>query len=832
MVINVAFTAPSGNFVVAEGGGNREVLANRPGIGPWETFKLFNRSRDDGTIFSGDTVALQAFNGRFLCRNDSNAQLRADQPWIDAFSLFTLRRATGSGQIRSGDEVRLVTTRHGFVHTTPDAQVFTNGTDGPSATMRITQLLHRLIHLRSATGLYVGAEGGGGDHATAGRSSIGPWVTFTAVNLSRGDNIFRTGDVLALQAWNGNYLRVTSGTACDVRANAATADAQFVLQMLEGDSVHHGARVALRSVRNGLRLADRGGLLSVDGRDGEDATAFTWEWADAMPFEFAQDGRDLAERPLREITPVTGVRQVLVLHIWNDARPPLTQTAEDIASTVFGPAPTMASWLRAMSGGRFQIASAGVFGPLHTPDETDTGLLLTLAEAAGAPLRRFTTPEGLIDNNRLSILKLGTVLDGRRGAQTYPTAGTSASGIRFEGRIMGVGVDPSLAEPDRMVICHEFSHLVDVPDRYGDRSPLRGDVTASVSSAGERETFVVERVRGSGTLLGGGHDIRVRAYDGSYVWHAPEPPHFLNIGATADGASAFMLGNISGGTLRDGANISLSWGLVRHMLTAKYGGNTPVTADSATTGNWQTFHLRKRGGSAGDTFMPGDSVALQTQDGFFIRADAGSRSLSPDPSSVRRGYGWGVGVGQGASFDNASFNYEAVFLSLYDRMRMGWVRPRFITPDNRGCFLMRPFSVGREALILFDQHNPGQWYTVENRQYTENVDEVISSGIVISWNCDAEGYWQWWLRHANDDWPSWAHWVFHPSVISGAAPTVPPNILAQPLVLDSNLVHRRHHPRAAFTDQEVVLPLGDGDPSRFHLSFHPRPGGAVALCVH
>jgi hypothetical protein len=38
-------------------------------------------------------------------------------------------------------------------------------------------------------------------------------------------------------------------------------------------------------------------------------------------------------------------------------------------------------------------------------------------------------------------------------------------------------------------------------------------------------------------------------------------------------------------------------------------------------------------------------------------------------------------------------------------------------------------------------------------------------------------------------------------------------------------VHRRGDPNAAFTSGEVVLPRGDGTPSRFRLSFAQAPGG-------
>jgi hypothetical protein len=144
--------------------------------------------------------------------------------------------------------------------------------------------------------------------------------------------------------------------------------------------------------------------------------------------------------------------------------------------------------------------------------------------------------------------------------------------------------------------------------------------------------------------------------------------------------------------------------------------------------------------------------------------------------------------------------------------------------------VVRPFIDSRDALILFDPQNPIQWYTVENRQRREDVDEVPSSGLIISWICEDEGYWQWWFNRANDP-DVWASLTRYPAVISAAAPAAPPNDMALPVYWNPDLVTKRNDPNAAFTNQEVVLPLGNGDPSRFHLSFHPMAGESIAVCI-
>lgn len=223
-------------------------------------------------------------------------------------------------------------------------------------------------------------------------------------------------------------------------------------------------------------------------------------------------------------------------------------------------------------------------------------------------------------------------------------------------------------------------------------------------------------------------------------------------------------------------------------------------------------------------------MTLRTSGGFIVVAEDNGRRGPVSEDDRRRGYSWGAGEGAGGRFDNASANGATVMLSLYDRMRHGWVRARYLTPDNRGAYVLRPFLDHREALILFDPHNPEEWYTVENRQYREDIDEAPSSGAVVSWIRRDQGYWQWWLNRNNDSFEARAADNFYPAVVSAAASDVPPNILAQPVVCNTGWLTKRSHAHAAFTNQEVVLPRGNGDPSRFHLSFHATRSN-VAVCI-
>jgi hypothetical protein len=120
----IALQAHNGQYVCAEGGGGREVVANRDRIRSWETFKLIELG--DGKI------ALQAHNGQYVC-------------------------AEGGG----GREV-----------------VANRDRIGRWETFKLIELGDGKIALQAHNGQYVCAEGGGGREVVANRDRIGRWETF------------------------------------------------------------------------------------------------------------------------------------------------------------------------------------------------------------------------------------------------------------------------------------------------------------------------------------------------------------------------------------------------------------------------------------------------------------------------------------------------------------------------------------------------------------------------------------------------------------------------------------------------------------------------------
>jgi subtilisin family serine protease len=135
---NISLRAQTGHYVVAEGSGGREVLANRTAIGAWERFTLVDLN--DGALNSGDYVYLRADNSNYVvAEGGGNGVVNANRTAPAQWETFRIWKLNGSGTIFSGDSVAL----------------------------------------QSYYGYYVVAEGGGGGVVNANRTAIGPWETFT-----------------------------------------------------------------------------------------------------------------------------------------------------------------------------------------------------------------------------------------------------------------------------------------------------------------------------------------------------------------------------------------------------------------------------------------------------------------------------------------------------------------------------------------------------------------------------------------------------------------------------------------------------------------------------
>jgi hypothetical protein len=131
----------NGHFVVAEGGGGRDLNATRTAARAWETFTLIDQN--GGELTSGDKVNLVAFDGQHyvVAEGGGGREVAANRPHARNWESFTIRKVNGGDPIRFGDSVTL----------------------------------------QAYNGNYVVAEGGGGGAVNADRPHARTWETFTLI---------------------------------------------------------------------------------------------------------------------------------------------------------------------------------------------------------------------------------------------------------------------------------------------------------------------------------------------------------------------------------------------------------------------------------------------------------------------------------------------------------------------------------------------------------------------------------------------------------------------------------------------------------------------------
>ena len=180
----VALKAANGLYVCAEGGGGQEVVANRSGVGPWETFTLVDASHpESNTVFtSREKIALKAYNGQFVCAEGGGGrELVANRSSAGPWEIFTLFKLPGR------DQVALKALNGQFVCAEGGGGREVVANQSKAGEWETFTLVKRpgnnKIALKAANGLYVCAEGGGGGEVVANRSDAREWETFTLVRI-------------------------------------------------------------------------------------------------------------------------------------------------------------------------------------------------------------------------------------------------------------------------------------------------------------------------------------------------------------------------------------------------------------------------------------------------------------------------------------------------------------------------------------------------------------------------------------------------------------------------------------------------------------------------
>ncbi len=845
LVVNISLKAYSGQYVAANSSGSLTATAT-DGFGAWETFRLFNQTNPDLYPASGDKVVLQSWNGKFVGLSASGS-VTVIENYKDSRCHFILQKTTGGGAINTNDKVWLK-------NVSSNKFLIAEGGGGAGITNNATaarEFETFEVKLFQPLPLRLRVPGSGGyvsNGSTAAASSLtiqtgapGIATSVSFFNHNRKERDVFNGDVVSVMMVSGRFMQATS-TGVNGMANRCATETRFRVNGPTGRPLRSGDAVTLQLVSTSAYLSRSATGLTTSAVAGRAENNFELEHFSAGAVSGYPDATAIAGRPFTTIaTPKTGVDTLVVFHVQvtdDDAgaiaTSPISRSNSEIQSIINTEALGLNSWLRANSNNNYGVVCKAVYGPLRVSKRfaEDYTFLLDAAEAARVPLNSFGNRSRVWDNSKYKLLVLAG--GGYGGQQNYKDA-TSRSGFRFASTVAGAIVSYDIDKASRMVIGHETSHLLfNVRDRYTFRRPILGDVMAYSPTAvrtHEPQIFYINKRSGTGEILNR-QELTIQRGD-KYVVPAPEAPHYLNLYeiATAGASRFYQIFTANGSSsIADGQLVYLKTQSGKYVM-AMEGGNSAVVANSTAAGAWETFklvNLTRPGG----TLHAGDLVNLASINGNYLEADPSNRT-TPSDKDAKRGYTWGSypSLGAGSLFDNSSVNYDAVMLNLCDRIRLGWVNRKYITPDSKGTYLIRPFTGSGDGFILFDPLNPAEWYTLENRQRQDNVDEIPSSGLIISWICESEAYWRGLYDASRDDDFS-GYWVNYPALISAAAPKAAPNPFFYPPLLSPTLYTKRAEPNTAFTNQEVVLPKGDGSPSRFHISVKQRPDRSYLLTVH
>lgn len=180
----IALKAHNGQFVCAESGGGREVVANRSAAREWETFTLINASLPVQNVQSSEKkIALKAHNGQFVCAEGGGGrELIANRSQAREWETFTLVTLSDNNKIAlKAHNGQFVCAEGGG-----GREVVANRSEiGQWETFTLVTLPGKnKIALKTHNGLFVCAEGGGGREIVANRQEAREWETFTMIDFN------------------------------------------------------------------------------------------------------------------------------------------------------------------------------------------------------------------------------------------------------------------------------------------------------------------------------------------------------------------------------------------------------------------------------------------------------------------------------------------------------------------------------------------------------------------------------------------------------------------------------------------------------------------------
>ena len=227
-------------FVAAEGGGGRELVANRDVADIWETFRA--------TILPNNGVILRSYNGQYVRVRENDGVLLANADNRQSATRFTFVRLQGNEiavQAPNGQYVRVRDNDKVLVARADDTGrrtrfIINTIQQTPSIPDIIEDILQeilgqtgreRVVNIKSVVeNKFVAAENGGGRELVANRDVADIWETFRIINT--GNNR------IILQSYNGQYIRVRDNDGVLLaNANNRQSATRFNIVRLQGREV-------------------------------------------------------------------------------------------------------------------------------------------------------------------------------------------------------------------------------------------------------------------------------------------------------------------------------------------------------------------------------------------------------------------------------------------------------------------------------------------------------------------------------------------------------------------------------------------------------------------
>jgi hypothetical protein len=856
-MIKACFRTQNGHYLIANDASSRYTIGATPdGVGPWELFSIIPLSRDTEVIRNGDKIRLQTHHGRYvMARGGGGGAVSGETTVPSSWETFTIENFAGGGEIAHGD---LVTLR------TDNGMNFLIARDGGGGvvtadsrnraeweTLSVEFWNPILVRLKAQDSHYLAAENGGGREIAANRDAAITWETFTLVNRSRKSGL-QDGDSVCLQVWDGRFVSAQSGGGAGLLANQnrAAGFETFTIQKAGGGEIGLSDLVSFRTQNGHYLMALNGGgsTLQASARLAREWETFQLEEAALKPIAYSK----APSAPVRAGHPFptplprrTGNPKLICFVIgFEDREVDDSITTADLRDFFFNASDSVRTWIQKTSFNAYTISDVGVFGGLTVPwpyveisEQDYFSGLLRLAETRGFRFRDMdTNHNGVITEEELLFMVLDCSNQVGLG-QRRPISFTFDE-IRYNGQKFTAGLYTrggpvqGRAQLDNIVgtIRHELSHMLwELAERYYQPFPPRGDVVAISTQRKEWEKFAL--VSPGASVVRSGSRVRLQMQDGGdfLVFDATTRRHLNRGGAERDASGEFIIEKDGGGDLiNHDDQVYLKAATTNRYLMANWGGGHVVQVIAGSPSIWETFKLERDAGAG--AVHAGDVVTLKTSDqnvygqSYYLMAEPDGRRNSSE--IMARGWWeeWAKspsGDGMCGDFDVMDNDENKGTHGAYDRIKLGWIKPKVLTPDNRACYVLNPSLEHPEAFILWDPAWPDEWYVIENRQRRNSLDEIPSNGLIISWVNEKASYWSQWKFYSNGK---------YPAVISAAATTAPPNTFIQ-LPLLRNEIYKRRDSNTAFRSGTYVLPRGDGSRSRFILSFRDLPHEQVEFCI-